>query len=68
MFPEIEGKPDINYSAIGKEHILFDLVYNPEITAFLQSGLDQGATVITGLKMLHSQAERAWKIWNDNSF
>ncbi len=66
MFPGIETKPDIDYSLLGKGHILFDLVYNPEITAFLKSGLKQGCTVITGLKMLHSQAEKAWQIWNDD--
>jgi shikimate dehydrogenase len=45
---------------------LFDLVYNPEITAFLRSGLERGCSVITGLIMLHSQAEKAWQIWNDD--
>jgi shikimate dehydrogenase len=66
MFPAVEAKPEIDYSLLGKEHILFDLVYNPEITAFLESGIKQGCTVITGLRMLHSQAERAWEIWNDD--
>ena len=65
MYPLVEGKPDLNYSYLGKDHVLFDLVYNPEITAFLNSGIKQGCTVITGLKMLHSQAERSWEIWND---
>jgi shikimate dehydrogenase len=68
MFPAVEAKPNIDYSLLGKKHTLFDLVYNPEITAFLESGLKQECTVITGLKMLHSQAERAWEIWNDEKF
>jgi shikimate dehydrogenase len=67
MFPAVEAKPDIDYSLLGKQHILFDLVYNPEITAFLEAGLIQGCTVIPGLKMLHSQAEKAWEIWNDDN-
>jgi shikimate dehydrogenase len=67
MYPETETKPDLNYSLLNKKHILFDLVYNPEITSFLESGLKRGCTVITGIKMLHSQAERAWAIWNDDS-
>jgi shikimate dehydrogenase len=46
---------------------LFDLVYNPEITAFLEEGIKRGATTLTGLKMLFSQAERAWEIWNDEN-
>ncbi|HUX97732.1 MAG TPA: hypothetical protein VMV47_18520 [Bacteroidales bacterium] len=65
MYPAVEAKPDLNYTYLGKDHVLFDLVYNPEITAFLDSGLKHGCTIITGLKMLHSQAERAWEIWND---
>ena len=67
MFPETEGKPDINYNFLSPKHILFDLVYNPEITAFLKTGIEIGCTTIGGIKMLYSQAERAWEIWNDES-
>jgi shikimate dehydrogenase len=51
---------------LNNKHILFDLVYNPEVTAFLKMGAEQGCTTIRGIKMLHSQAERAWEIWNDD--
>lgn len=67
MYPATENKPDLNYMLLDKNHILFDLVYNPELTSFLKAGLQQGCRVITGLKMLHSQAERAWEIWNDKN-
>lgn len=66
MFPDIEGKPEINYSRLTQNHILFDLVYNPEFTSFLQMGAEHGCRTISGLKMLYSQAERAWQIWNDD--
>jgi len=65
MFPDIESKPDINYKLLNKNHILFDLVYNPELTAFLKMGKENGCTTISGLMMLHSQAEKTWEIWND---
>lgn len=65
MFPDIESKPDINYKLLNRNHILFDLVYNPELTAFLKRGKEQGCTTISGLMMLHSQAEKTWEIWND---
>lgn len=65
MFPNIESKPGINYGGLNKTHILFDLVYNPELTAFLKMGAEQGCTVISGIKMLYSQAEKAWEIWNN---
>jgi len=64
MFPDVTGKPDINYEGLNKNHILFDLVYNPEITSFLRMGAEHGCKVISGIKMLHSQAEKAWEIWN----
>lgn len=65
MFPNISGKPEINYNCLTKSHILYDLVYNPEMTSFLKEGEERGCTVISGLKMLHLQAERSWEIWND---
>lgn len=67
MYPETEGKPDIDYSLLSPGHILFDLVYNPEITAFLKMGQERGCTVLTGLRMLYSQAEKSWEIWNSAS-
>lgn len=68
MYPEITLKPSIDYSFLNEKHILFDLVYNPEMTTFLKMGQERGCTIITGLTMLYSQAERSWEIWNDDSF
>lgn len=66
MFPDIDSKPDINYRLLTPDHILFDLVYNPEDTSFLKMGAEHGCRTISGLKMLYSQAERSWEIWNDD--
>jgi shikimate dehydrogenase len=65
MFPDVESKPELNYHFLGNHHVLFDLVYNPEITTFLRLGRERGCKIITGLRMLYSQAERSWEIWND---
>jgi shikimate dehydrogenase len=67
MYPETKSKPDLNYDLLGSRHILFDLVYNPEITEFLKIGKERGCTVLSGIKMLHSQAERSWGIWNNDA-
>ncbi len=67
MFPDIDARPEFDYTLLGENHVLFDLVYNPEYTLFLRSGKKQGCRIITGLKMLHSQAEKAWQIWNDEN-
>lgn len=63
-FPKIDACPSIPYEYITPRHILYDLVYNPEITLFLKKGKTQGAKTINGLQMLHLQAEKAWSIWN----
>lgn len=64
MSPKVDACADIPYSAIGQQHLCFDLIYNPETTLFLQKAHEQGATVKNGLDMLIGQAERAWEIWN----
>jgi shikimate dehydrogenase len=64
MYPDIAACPDIPYEALGKDHYLFDLVYNPARTLFLQKGEERGATIANGADMLRIQAEESWKIWN----
>ncbi len=64
-YPKVDNCPNIPYECITSEHILYDLVYNPEITKFISLGLQKGATTINGLKMLLLQAEKSWSIWND---
>lgn len=63
-FPQVETCPELPYQSLGPEHCLFDLVYNPENTTFMQHGLRQKATVSNGYQMLVYQAEAAWEIWN----
>jgi shikimate dehydrogenase len=64
MWPKIEEFPEINYDFISNEHLLFDLIYNPEMTIFLKKGQEKGAMISNGLSMLHQQAEASWQIWN----
>lgn len=65
MYPNINTYPNIPYNVIGKQHLLYDLIYNPKKTIFLKKGGINGATVINGEQMLVIQAEKAWEIWND---
>ncbi len=64
MFPNVNEAPPIAYEGITAKHHLYDLVYNPTETLFMQKGLEKGATVQNGLAMLHIQAEESWAIWN----
>lgn len=62
--PNIAAFPPIPYQFITKNHLLFDLIYNPSETQFLKQGKLWGAKTSNGLAMLESQAEKAWEIWN----
>ena len=62
MYPP-DAFPAIPYEAIGERHLLYDLIYNPEKTLFLEKGEARGAVIKNGLEMLHGQAVAAWKIW-----
>ena len=63
MAPNIDEAPVIPYEALTSEHVLFDLIYNPEETLFLKRGKERGAKTINGLSMLYAQAEASWRIW-----
>jgi shikimate dehydrogenase len=64
MFPDTKGMLSLPYRYLTPEHYLYDLVYNPEITGFLQMGIDAGSSVMNGRIMLYEQAEASWEIWN----
>jgi shikimate dehydrogenase len=63
-YPNVESCPELPYQELNGQHFLFDLVYNPAITKFMQRGLDAHCKVINGLEMLYLQADAAWDIWN----
>lgn len=64
MYPRIDVAVPIPYDLLSPNHILYDLIYNPMDTLFLQKGRAQGATTVGGLDMLYRQAEVSWDIWN----
>jgi shikimate dehydrogenase len=64
MHPNVDECPPLPYEAITPRHYLFDLVYNPAKTLFLQKGEERGAATENGYEMLVIQAEESWKIWN----
>ncbi|MEJ7644058.1 MAG: shikimate dehydrogenase [Chryseolinea sp.] len=65
MSPKTETMPPIDYEYIGADHYVYDLIYNPARTMFLQKAEMRNATIKNGLEMLHIQAEKSWKIWNN---
>ncbi len=63
-FPNVSDAPKLPYEYLTEQHFLYDLVYNPAETKFLQHAKAAGAIAINGEQMLKIQAEEAWKIWN----
>lgn len=63
MYPNVDDCPAIPYDAIGPEHYLYDLIYNPAKTLFLQKGEERGADIENGQDMLIIQANGSRKIW-----
>ena len=63
--PNTDAYPPINFEQINNKHLLYDLIYNPEVTAFMQMGKDKGAIVLNGYQMLVEQAESSWSLWMD---
>lgn len=64
MYPVTNQAPAIPYHFLSENHLLFDLIYNPEITLFLQRGQAKGSRTKNGLEMLYLQAQKSWEIWN----
>ena len=62
--PDVNNCPDIPYRFLSEEHLLYDLIYNPPETLFLQKGKERGAVIKNGYEMLQLQAEASWEIWN----
>lgn len=65
MAPDTDAMPPIDYSYLRDGQLLFDLTYNPPLTAFLAEGEAHGCQTVNGEEMFLFQADLAWKIWNE---
>ncbi len=65
MAPDIDAMPPIDYSYLRDGQLLFDLTYNPPLTAFLAEGEARGCQTVNGEEMFLLQADLAWNIWNE---
>ena len=64
-FPKVDEMPPFPTRLLTSEHLVYDLIYNPETTLLCRLAKEQGATTKNGLEMLHGQAVAAWKTWNN---
>lgn len=65
MSPNTNTCPPIDYDLLTPEHYVYDLIYNPARTLFLQKAEMRNSHIKNGLEMLHIQAEKSWAIWNN---
>jgi shikimate dehydrogenase len=63
MHPLENDMPRIKYDLLTNKHLVYDCIYNPERTLFLQEAAKQDCRIMNGLQMLHLQADAAWEIW-----
>lgn len=64
MYPKVNFCPNIPYESLTPNHLMYDLLYNPNVTLFMKKGEEQGAVTKNGLEMLLLQAFAGWEIWN----
>jgi shikimate dehydrogenase len=63
LFPDVHGKPRINYSSIQPSMVVCDVIPNPPRTQFLAEAEKRGAKTLDGLGMLVNQGVIGFKIW-----
>ncbi len=66
MFPVVNKMPKISVHLLNRNHLVYDLIYNPEETLLLKNAASVGCSAKNGLEMLHIQAKESWKIWTEN--
>jgi shikimate dehydrogenase len=62
-YPDDHLYPDFPYRFLTKEHLCYDLIYNPEETAFMKKSAQYGAATKNGIEMLLLQAFDSYMIW-----
>jgi len=68
MYPTIDDSVLSTADVFVKDQIVFDLVYNPVKTKFLQLADSRNAVTINGLNMLVQQAAKSFNLWTGNEF
>ena len=66
MFPETDDSPLVTSEGFNEEQIVFDLVYNPLRTRFLELAEEAGARTINGLNMFVHQGAKSFELWTNH--
>ena len=63
-FPNVDDCLNFPFEGITENHLIIDLIYNPNYTSFIKKAAEKGAKTANGFYMLEQQAEKNWEIWN----
>ncbi len=63
LYPQVDQKPDLDYSSIHSDLLVCDVIPNPPHTAFLKEVEARGARTLDGLGMLVNQGAIAFQMW-----
>lgn len=65
MYPNINESPIRTPFEFSSKQIIYDVIYNPKKTVFMEQASNRGCKTINGLGMLIYQGIRAYEIWMD---
>jgi shikimate dehydrogenase len=68
MYPTMDDSVLSTPDVFVKDQVVFDLIYNPIKTKFLQLAESKGAVTVNGLNMLVQQAAKSFTLWTGNEF
>jgi shikimate dehydrogenase len=68
MSPEVDDSPTTIEECFQKGQIVFDVVYNPLKTKFLQIAENKGVRVVNGLRMFVEQGAKSFEMWTGEEF
>jgi shikimate dehydrogenase len=63
-FPNTDECLNFPFDGLSKDHLVIDLIYNPNYSKFILKSAENEAKTVNGYYMLEQQAEKAWEIWN----
>lgn len=63
MFPQVEAMPVTDLPVLSSRTLVYDIIYNPRQTRFLQLAAARGARTLNGVEMLVHQGALAFQQW-----
>ncbi len=66
MYPNVDEMPPVDLKLLPEGALVYDIVYNPARTKFLQTAEKLGYPTLTGLSMLLLQGQEAYRLFTGN--